>query len=405
MPRTRTLGTLALFGLTAFSMLRCNIDTSAIAKAIADAGVTASVQFEMHLERFDAATGTFEVLTPPPTKRNLFGVENAAGKVLVVGGVNEQGNYLTNVDVYDPTTKAWTAGAPWTRPHLAYRAKVGDLVCFFGGAQGADQRISRDNDCYDASKNEWSQRAPVPDDVGGGVYPAVYDGKIYVLGGTKFDSKSIVMPLSTAYAYDPKADAWTKLPEPPEARGGAGVVPFGDKLYVIAGFGKPQSNKELPPDGDMLVFEPKAGTWARAAQMPGRGIGFGLDALSTGVAAYFGIISPTLHRYDIPSNTWIAGKEPAKPFDAGVYTSLVHNGDLYLLVLVDKLKSRSTESSGKLWKYDAKGNTWAIVGSRSPETRDALFFGTGIGESVYFAGVFTTVNIKQNTPSGSDAGR
>ncbi|HRG94984.1 MAG TPA: hypothetical protein PLR99_01975 [Polyangiaceae bacterium] len=395
------VGAVGVAALGALGATGCDPALLADVAGLADGSVKGSVTFEMHLERFDTKTGQLEVLAPPPTKRNGFTVSSAAGKVLVVGGLNQEGNYVSAVDVYDTTTKAWRAGAPWARPHTAYTARVGDTVCYLGGATGKDARLSRDMDCYDAAADRWSARAPVPEDVGGGLWPAVADGKIYLLGSTRFDSADLITPLSIAYVYDPATDAWAKLPPPPSPRGGAAVVPYGDTLYVVAGFSK-ASDKNAPPESTLLTFTPKTGAWGTGKQMPPRGIFFGVDTLSTGPAAFFGAMPPALHRYDPAKDAWIAGTEPSRPFDAGVYTSLVHQGDLYLLVLVDKLKSRSTESSGKLWKYDAARDAWAIVGTRGADTRDALFGGVGVGDSLYFAGVFTFIELTKTTPT--DAG-
>lgn len=370
---------------------------------LADGSAKVSVDFEMHLERFDTRSGKFHTLPAPPTKRNLFTVGAAAGKVVVVGGLDNDGNYVSQVDVYDPGLLRWNRGAPWKRAHTAYSVVVGDLMCFFGGAAGADAHLSRDMDCYDALADAWTARAPVPDDVGGGLYPVAHGGKIYLLGSTKFDSKNLVTPLATAYSYDPKNDTWAKVAQPPSSRGGAGVVPYNDKLYVLAGFSKP-SEQSAPPDSEMLVYDPSSDTWATGPQMPGRGIGFGVDALSTGPAAYFGLLNPALHHYDVSKKTWIAGKEPERDFDAGVYTSVVHEGNLYVLVVLDKAHSNRTESSGKLWKYDAAKDAWSIVGTRSPDSRDALFYGAPVGDSLFFVGAFTNVRITKAAAPQPDAG-
>lgn len=360
--------------------------------ALADGGTAITVSFEMHLERFDTMTGKFQTLPAPPTKRNSFTVESSGGRVIVFGGLDANGTYVSAVDVYDPMVGRWTKGAPWKGAHMAYSAKIGDTVCLFGGAAGRDAHLSRDVDCYDVLTDTWTSKTPVPEDVGGGLYPAVWGGRVWLLGSTKFDSQDLVTPLATAYSFDPVADKWTKVSAPPSSRGGAGVVPYDQKLYVIAGFSKP-SEKTAEPDSKMLVYDPLADTWKTGAQMPSRGIGFGLDALSSGPVAYFGMMPPVLHRYDVSRDLWTAGKEPPRDIDAGVYTSVVLGGNLYMLVLVDRVHSNRTDSSGKLWKYDAKKDEWAIVGARSPDNRDALFFGSVIGDSIFYTGVFTTVHL------------
>jgi hypothetical protein len=41
--------------------------------------------------------------------------------------------------------------------------------------------------------------------------------------------------IATVYAYDPRRDRWSSLPDLPTPRHGLGVVSFGGRVWTIAG--------------------------------------------------------------------------------------------------------------------------------------------------------------------------
>ena len=196
-----------------------------------------------------------------------------------------------------------------------------------------------------------------------------------------------------------------RLPSP---RGLAAVIPTGNKLYVVGGIRSAQKRTEAPADREMLVYDPGANTWTTAPQMPNaRIIGFGVDPIGTTggeLATYFGLSSPLLDRYSATTNTWKNGTDPPEPIDPGAYSKVAYGGDLYLLVLLDKIGKNGTSASGKLWKYDAPKDAWSVVGTRSPNERDALFLGTAIGTSLYFVGAFTIIETSKPSTPTADAG-
>ena len=85
---------------------------------------------------------------------------------------------------------------------------------------------------------------------------AAMAGKIYVTGG--FDRAD---SLSSAYVYDPQADAWTQLASMSTARRVHTSAVVGGKLYVFGGFdaGGPLSTAE--------VYDPASDSWASVTSL------------------------------------------------------------------------------------------------------------------------------------------
>lgn len=372
-------------------------DQQALKDLSADAGVSAEVKFEMHFERYDEAKGSFEVLTPPPKERNGFSVVASGGKLLVLGGLNVNGNYTSVVEGYDPTTQTWSTLADWPKPRAAWFTAVGDgLVCAVGGFLGADVLHGTNQiECYDVATDTWSSRAPVPD-TKDTFWPATLDGKLYVVGGTQNTSKDAFHPVDTASVYDPTSDTWTSLAKLPAARGAAAVHPLGGKLYMVGGFSSDWlgSHDDTPEERSMLVYSPQSDSWALSPQMPNTRWLFGTAPVGNDLVVFFGLgASNLLDRYDPSSDAWTSAPDPTQKLDPGVYTYVVHEGALYLLVLADRISTSELSASGKLWKFDMASNTWSVVAQRGADDRDALFVGETLGGNLYFTGAFTQVKL------------
>ncbi|HEY5957094.1 MAG TPA: kelch repeat-containing protein, partial [Polyangiaceae bacterium] len=138
------------------------------------------VQFEMQTVRYDPKTKEFTNLTPPPTERNLFAVEQIGGKLYVLGGLDADGDYVNTLEAYDPTTDSWSTRSSWPHPGFAFVEKVGELLCAIGGYKNLDEPIRRDVDCYDPATDVWQAGAPVPEAYSS-FYPVVQGGKVYLL--------------------------------------------------------------------------------------------------------------------------------------------------------------------------------------------------------------------------------
>ncbi len=385
-------GFAAVIGLASCSL---NSNLQGLVNALVEGGlgdVNVKVSFEMHLERFDTTTGQFETLVSPPSRRNLFAVVASKGKVVVVGGLDEKGNFTSAVEIYDPVGKSWKSGAPWTRQRHAQWIEHNGLVCAVGGYKTKIDESVPDVDCYDVDADAWSQRAPIPQRIDI-IDPVVSGDKLYILGGMLNNAAEISTPQDATFAYDFSADTWTPKAKLPVPRGLMAVRAMGSKVYLVGGYTQPSKSTD-PQDKGMLVYDPGADSWTTATQMPNDRQLFATDALGGTLVTYFGLSSgPLLDRYDTGTNTWKAGTDPAQKLDPGVYTRVVAGNNLYLLVLADKITGGGTQASGKVWKYDPAADAWSIAGQRNPDSRDALFLGAPIDTSIYFVGAFTQASV------------
>ncbi|HVK95940.1 MAG TPA: kelch repeat-containing protein [Noviherbaspirillum sp.] len=94
------------------------------------------------------------------------------------------------------------------------------------------------------------------------IYPEVLNGKIYVAGG--------LLSPNTGYtahfeAYDPAADAWTRLQTLPEARHHIALSAVNGLLYGIGGFTGGFPHWRAQPT--MFVYNPATNTWANGIDL------------------------------------------------------------------------------------------------------------------------------------------
>ena len=138
---------------------------------------------------YDPAADSWEVLPDVPTQRNHLGVAAIDGRVYVAGGRfgGGVGSEMTNaLEIYDPGSNTWTAGAPLLAPRagVASVAANGCLYVIGGEGNDADPRGLFDlNEVYDPGTDTWSSLAPMPLATHGLTGAAFLDGWIHVPGG------------------------------------------------------------------------------------------------------------------------------------------------------------------------------------------------------------------------------
>jgi hypothetical protein len=348
------------------------------------------VRFEMQTVRYDPETKVFTNLTPPPTKRNLFAVEELEGRLYVLGGLDEDGNYSSALERYEPETDRWETLASWPNPGFAFVNRLGSLLCAIGGYQDLDEPIRREVDCYDPESNTWSEREPVPEGYSS-FYPIVYDDRVYILGGT--DESSITHVVDSAWMYEPTEDRWQALSPLPEPRGAMGAVAVQDRIYLTGGFGDGTFAEETmndPQDRDMLIYDPADDSWGRAADMPHSRALYGIDSIEGKVAVFFGLTDgPLVELYDPDTDSWSEGTDPPELPDGGVYTYVKHDEQMHLFAIADQLSISKISASGTLWRYDEPSNEWSELARRGSEEEDALFVGDSVADQIFWVGART----------------
>ncbi len=106
-----------------------------------------------------------------------------------------------------------------------------DKFIMFGGRESA-KRL----DIFDYKTNTWSQGAPAPKEFNH-FQATAYQGFVWVIGSFKTNNFPKEEPEDNIWLYHISSDKWIKGPGIPvdRRRGGAGLVVYEDKFYLIGG--------------------------------------------------------------------------------------------------------------------------------------------------------------------------
>jgi N-acetylneuraminic acid mutarotase len=169
-----------------------------------------------------------------PTARSAMATGVIDGKVYVAGGRPPHGHDFA---VYDPAADTWTPlpDLPTQRNHLAAGAIGGKLYVAggrFGGGVGSEMTAALE--VYDPATGAWTAGAPLPAPRAG-VNGTVAGGCLYVFGGEGNDADPRgVFP--DAAVYDPATDTWRSLsPLPVPVHGVTGAPLVGDWIHLAGG--------------------------------------------------------------------------------------------------------------------------------------------------------------------------
>jgi len=186
--------------------------------------------------RFDTAASRWEEIAPMPGPRAAGAAVASGSSIFIVGGADGS-RLVAPTYRYDVITRQWqtVAAIPTPRDHLAAVAADG-MVCAVGGRQLSLSLNLVAFECYDPRADAWVRMPDAPT-ARGGIGAGEYDRRVYVTGGEQ--------PSGTVHevdVFDFRTRAWTRGPDLPTARHGLGVV-------VV------QPTKELDKAGN-LMFTP-----------------------------------------------------------------------------------------------------------------------------------------------------
>jgi N-acetylneuraminic acid mutarotase len=126
-----------------------------------------------------------------------------------------------------------------------------------------------------SAQDSWAKMKPIPEGANEVVGAAV-NGLLYVYGGERMYTRHVyggmnlkTQPLGIFWAYDPKADSWTRLkPNPVPVHHGA-VAAIGRKFYVFGGFRLPDTgNIGWYPENRAWAFDTQTQIWSELPPMP-----------------------------------------------------------------------------------------------------------------------------------------
>jgi N-acetylneuraminic acid mutarotase len=184
-----------------------------------------------------------------PIVNNHGAAAVANGQLFAFGGVSNR------AFVYNAASNSWSEIASMTFTHggTPAVAVINNKIYVAGGTgSGATQR---EVEMYDPTTNAWTTLAPM--NVGrnhcaGGTI----GGKFYVVGGRGVTGSDVALEV-----YDPAANSWTTLAPMPTGRSGIGAGVVNNRLYVFGG--------ELPAlHNEVESYDPGSNTWQQHPAMP-----------------------------------------------------------------------------------------------------------------------------------------
>nr|WP_275447086.1 kelch repeat-containing protein [Pseudoalteromonas sp. Of7M-16] len=273
------------------------------------------------LEAFDleVVSNPWQVLPNLPTyRRGPEGVE-INGKIYVLGGLNQNNEHMSDVDVFDTSTKSWESITSMQLARWSHTANAIDNQIYAIGGQstvsiGGNSTISS-VEVFNLETQQWTARASM-DTPRDNHASCVYDGEIYVFGGRNGPTT-----LTTVEKYNPADDSWSYRESNSNLGWGSQCVTFGGEIYVFGG----ASNEK-----GFEVYDPVSDLWVRSGELnqPMR-YGFSVEAIERNIYIIGGYVArDTVHVFDTASSIW--SENTAMPIGKQSMGSVMLNGAIYL---------------------------------------------------------------------------
>ena len=240
-------------------------------------------------EEYDTATDTWTFKTPIPTPRIVFATAVYQNKIYCIGGKTSD-DYTGVNEVYDPAMDSWETktSMPTARGWLTANVVDDKIYLISGYPDGTLNQV------YDPATDSWTTKTPSPKAAAfGGCDSAVFDKKIYVIGGISQDQHYNLNQI-----YDTETDTWSYGTSPPTSvDGGAAAATTGvltpKRIYVL---GNPANLKQGEEQAFVRVYDPETDSWT-----------FGADVITTRFNFGVAIVNDTLyaiggHTYNFPGN-------------------------------------------------------------------------------------------------------
>lgn len=206
-----------------------------------------------HVYIYDPTTDTWTQGDEIPEERRRGSTGNVLynGKIYIACGIKNGhiGDHKTWMDRYDPASGNWEvlADAPRARDHFQAVLVDGKIVAPAGRNTGIepDQPFGgtiAEVDVYDIATNSWET---LPNNIPtkrAGNAAILYKGEILVVGG---ESTTQEKAHAEVEALDLKTNEWRTLPSLLEGRHGSGLLEYQGAIYIASGCGNRGGNPEL----------------------------------------------------------------------------------------------------------------------------------------------------------------
>ena len=274
------------------------------------------------------------------TPRNELTAVTLDGKIYAMGGedIASGGSQKDSVEVYDIAQDKWTQGSvakmPVALDHTASAVFDGKIYVVGGFLK---KKVPTDRVfVYDPAKNEWRELSSLPSPTGAALNAEFINGILYVVGGLN----SSHAPVNTNYAYDPKTDSWSIKAPMPTARHHLQTAVVDGKLFAIGGriLGdgiQPEKIDSSVSNFDINeMYDPKTDTWTARQHMLTKRSGFTASNSTDGNIYVFGGQGVgkdlnTVEKYDPINDKWTFA--PSMPTQRYGLESVPYKDKIYVL--------------------------------------------------------------------------
>jgi N-acetylneuraminic acid mutarotase len=234
--------------------------------------------------------------------RQECGVAALGGEIYVVGGFDESGSIVTDVEAYDVANDRWRRVAPLPAPlHHVNVAVVNNRLYVAGALRGMSFTATGITLEYDPATNAWTQKTAMPTGTQRGASAVASIGNlIYIAGGARGGA------MTEFSFYDVVADRWQSGPALPVASEHFVGAAVSGVLYAIGG----RNANGLR--NDVQIYDPAKNTWTTGRPLPtARGgiMGAAIDGRihivgGEGNRAAANGIFDQHEAYDVAADTW-----------------------------------------------------------------------------------------------------
>jgi hypothetical protein len=291
------------------------------------ADVTVAGTATSDVEIYDPATKRFTAAAPLSIGRaGHTATLLPNGKVLVAGGYTQLGNAaLATVEVYDPATNSWSIAAPMAHRRADQAAVLigGGRVMVVGGSDYPPVGIGPHGsapavippEIYDPATDTWStvalQKLDRPVDP---TATLLKDGRVLVVGG-QYMWNSPDEATERSEVYNVTSNTWSDVT--PDARFAArqyqSATLLGNGFVLVAG-----GSVDLQPVGTAALYNPSSNSWIELPNMSANRCGQGAQLLSSGrvllvASGCWNKESSGVDEFDPASNRWYPVASLASP--------------------------------------------------------------------------------------------
>jgi N-acetylneuraminic acid mutarotase len=242
----------------------------------------------------------------------------------------------------EPKTLVWEEKAPVSVARFAYDGvEVLDGKIYFVG--GYDSSAKNTAERYDPNTNQWETLNPMST-ARYGHAAAVFNGKLYAIGGKG---------LSSVEVFDPQTGQWSAGPALPSEVNYLTAITVGGKILLVGGRNASDQNIN-----QVLEFDPATNQWSQKAGMPTARHGMKLVLLEGRIWAIGGNDGSNTSKveiYDVANNSWTTA--PSLTSARHLPSAWMANGRIYVAGGFNGSYLNSIEF------YDPVTNQWVAAGN------------------------------------------